>query len=119
MLFNKVNETEIEIYKSTLKVYAICKDEIYGTIICAINKENKAIKICDINCKRNNKGYGSLMMKELIEYAKMNKFIYINGWLSEVDVNHVKRLYHFYYKFGFEIIPDKDGMKFADIKLNL
>lgn len=59
------------------------------------------------------------MMKELIEYSRQNEFAHINGWLSKVDYDHKDRLYHFYQKFGFEIIQKEEEMKFADIKLEL
>lgn len=59
------------------------------------------------------------MMKELIKYSRQNEFTHINGWLSKADYNHKDKLYHFYRKFGFEIIQNEEAMKFVDIKLEL
>lgn len=53
--------------------------------------------------KNYNKGYGSAMMQKLIEYAKENGYSRLYGNLSDVDIGHKDRLYHFYEKFGFEI----------------
>lgn len=119
MLFKRNIEIEIRNDKSSLYVYALYKDQIVGKIVCGIDEETKLIEIGDITCKRNNRGYGSLMMAKLIEFAKVHDFRGINGWLSYVDYDHKERLYHFYQKFGFEIIQSKEGMKFADIKLEL
>ena len=54
--------------------------------------------------KYYNKGIGTMMMNELIDYAKMNNYHEIRGELSTVDNEHKDRLHHFYRKFGFEII---------------
>ena len=43
------------------------------------------------------------MMQKLIEYAKENGYSRLYGNLSDVDIGHKDRLYHFYEKFGFEI----------------
>lgn len=56
-----------------------------------------------------NKGYGSIMMKSLIDYAKTFNIEYISGFLSFVDTKdeeHNQRLRHFYKKFGFTITED-------------
>lgn len=119
MLFKKVLKTQTNLDMPLLKVYVVCNKKILGTITCVIKEELRVITISDIICKQNNKGYGSVMMKELLNYARQNGFMYIDGWLSEVDYDHKERLYHFYQKFGFEIIQNQDGNKFADIKLKL
>lgn len=43
------------------------------------------------------------MMNELLSSAEQNVFKRIWGNLSNVDINHKERLYHFYEKFGFDI----------------
>lgn len=119
-MFSKRNiEIEIRNDSSSLYVYALKKNQRVGKIACGIDEETKLIKIGDITCKRNNRGYGSLMMAKLIEFAKVNDFRGITGWLSYLDMGHEKRLYHFYQKFGYEIVPNDEGMGFADIKLSL
>lgn len=72
---------------------------------CVIESDS-TILIGDIihdNQKNYNKGYGSAMMQKLIEYAKENGYSRLYGNLSDVDIGHKERLYHFYEKFGFEI----------------
>ena len=74
-------------------------------IQCVIESDS-TILIGDIihdNKKKYSKGYGTAMMKTLIEYAKENGYSRIYGNLSDVDIGHKDRLYHFYDKFGFEI----------------
>ncbi|MBD5488051.1 MAG: GNAT family N-acetyltransferase [Lachnospiraceae bacterium] len=119
MIFKRNIDIEIRNDSSSLYVYALYKNYRVGKIACGIDEETKLITIGDITCKKNNKGYGSLMMAKLIEFAKVNDFQGINGWLSHVDMEHEERLYHFYQKFGFEIVPNDDGLKVADIKLQL
>lgn len=119
MFFKKKMDVIIYDEFSSLTIIATCNDKFAGRIDCRIWEDEKRISIGDIQCKKNNKGYGSLMMEKLIEYAKQHGFTSIDGWLSKVDFNHAERLYHFYHKFDFEIIPNEDTCKFADIKLNL
>lgn len=119
MLFRR--KIEIEMHNDNLSIYifAFYKNREVGRMLCGIDKEKRLIKIGDITCKKKNRGYGSLLMTKLIEFAKTNGFKVIIGWLSCVDKDHAKLLYHFYQKFGFEITPNAEGMKFADIRLNL
>lgn len=78
-----------------------------------------------------DRGYGTLLMNELIQYAKKLKVQYISGKLSFVDIGinddddrykeKRERLYHFYPKFGFVIYEhiNKHGLREKKIKLNL
>ena len=85
--------------------------------------EEGVITINDIRCTIINNGYGTVLVSELINYAKENEVKTIVGWISNVDNDHMERLVHFYSKFGFEILPtpkDKpEGLKLADIILRL
>jgi GNAT superfamily N-acetyltransferase len=54
--------------------------------------------------KDYGKGYGSIMMDELLKYAFQNGIHTIRGNLSIVDSDHKERLHAFYRKHGFEII---------------
>lgn len=119
-MFLKRNiEIEINNDNSSVYIHSYYKNQEVGRISCGINKKKKQIKIGDITCKKCNKGYGSLMMEKLIEFAKENGIKSIIGFLSRVDMGHEERLCHFYQKFGFEIVPNDKEMKFADIKLSL
>lgn len=73
---------------------------------------------------RINCGYGSILMREFINYCRCNYISYIYGRLSPRDIydkedtEHYSRMIHFYTKHGFEIldIPESQWKK---IKLNL
>lgn len=119
MFFKRVIKTMVCVNEPVIQIYVVCNKKVLGKTTCIIYKELRTITISDIECKKNNRGYGSSMMKELIEYSRHNEFAHINGWLSKVDYDHKDRLYHFYQKFGFEIIQNEEEMKFADIKLEL
>lgn len=119
MFFKKKVNVIVSIEGQLLAIDAIKGSKAVGRMLCIIHKESNSITISDIDCKRNNNGYGSLMIQQLVEYSYQNNMSYIDGWLSDVDYEHKERLYHFYRKFGFEIVPNRDGMKFADIKLIL
>lgn len=89
--------------------------------LIAILYEDK-ISISDIKCYKNNKGYGSILMSELIKYARSINIKFIDGWLAEIDVSdHRDRLIKFYEKFGFEIkLSDSNDMnRIYDIDLRL
>lgn len=84
----------------------LCVKNIRKARISCVIEEPATIFIEDIICDNNrdiNKGYGSQMMRELISYAEQNGFKRIWGNLSNVDMDHKERLYHFYEKFGFDI----------------
>lgn len=117
MFIKKKIDTNIQAEESLLVICATRQNKCVGRIKCVKIKEK--ITIGDIQCKKNNNGYGSAMMLALIGYAKQNELECIEGWLSNVDGDHIERLYHFYQKFGFEITPCKKEFKMADIKLIL
>lgn len=130
MLFNNKNvlKTKIHLDFFTLKVCVVCNKKTLGTITCLINREQREFAIIDIICENINMGYGSMMLEALIRYARRRRFKYIDGALIKEDYDHKERLYHFFQKFGFEIIQNqdefeiaylKDEEKFADIKLKL
>lgn len=121
MFFKKQVSTDIYFESPLLKVKAISNNRIMGYITCIVKEKDEVIEIGDIQCNKNNKGYGSLMMRELIVFGKQNNYKSIEGWISSVDLDHIERLHHFYQKFGFEITPNKDGNKnkVEDIRLKL
>ena len=75
------------------------------------NKRNKYV----------NKGYGSKLMSALLDYAKKNGIAEITGDLSIVDLDHKKRLHHFYQKFGFKIttFAELNGCYYGCISKNV
>lgn len=119
MFFRKQVTTNIYFNFPVLVVNAILKNRIVGSIKCTVHNDGNTINIGDIQCNRNNKGYGSFMMKALIEYGKRNNYKSIEGWISQVDVDHIDRLHHFYRKFGFNITQNTDSIKIEDISLVL
>lgn len=57
-----------------------------------------------------NKGYGTIVMEQFLEYLKTMPVSLVTGWLSPVDLKcseeHKELLLHFYSKFGFKITED-------------
>lgn len=49
------------------------------------------------------KGYGSILIEELISIAESNNINRINGWISKEDVGHLEKLKYFYQKNGFYV----------------
>ena len=95
----------------------------YAKITC-VTESTSTILICDIVNSDSlpvNCGYGTQMMKELIQYAREHGFSHIYGNLSLVDYDHKDRLFHFYQKFGFKITiyPEPQGLMFGRIDLDL
>lgn len=82
-----------------------------------INNTNE-IKICDIQMKDNNIGNGSIAMKYFIKVSKEMRFNKIVGDISNVDKDHWDRLIHYYQKFGFKVIFNKE-YTWSKIELNL
>ena len=91
--------------ENSLTIVANINVKKISSMKCVV--EEKAILIGDIEPFRNhkdfNKGYGTMMMNELLSYAKQNNINEVYGYLSDVDIDHKERLLHFYTKFGFEI----------------
>lgn len=108
----------INFFKKTIKVWIEPIDNLIFSKISINDKEISRIQcvlqedgillIGDIvPFKKNSyycKGYGSLMMDELLKYACENNINKIVGNLSLVDRNHKERLKAFYEKNGFTVI---------------
>lgn len=119
MLIKRENRAIVKCDPPVLIIAVSKGKKILGKMDCVIKEEINGITISDITCSKNNKGFGSLMMNTLVEFAKDGQYDYIDGWLSKIDLDHKDRLLHFYRKFGFEIMSNDSEMKFADIKLTL
>ena len=128
----------MKIYKDDeiFNVSLIIKNKTYyNSMKCTLDQESKTILIGDIYMKNDrslepwnytkfiNKGYGTLMMTELLKFAKENNYEKITGNISDVDNNtewdlhHRERLIHFYKKFGFKILPDELAPKQIELIL--
>lgn len=70
--------------------------------------EKKEFFIADIHIhfKDYNKGYGSLLMEQLLQIAKKENIKVITGNISSIDWNHFERIRHFYQKYGFSVELD-------------
>ena len=97
----------------------------YAAKIQCLIESDTTILIGDIQhdeeWPKYNKGYGTMMMEKLLEFARENHFSYIHGNLSIVDEDHKDRLHYFYSKFGFTITeyPELQGMYYGKIELYL
>lgn len=104
------------------------KPPVAMNCLAVYNNENdrlKSIFIKDftVNELWQNQGYGSIVMKRFIKFAKYLNVPYVSGELSFVDIGtsdsedkreNRERLYHFYSKLGFSVDKTK-----GKIKLNL
>lgn len=76
---------------------------------CVLDDENRIMigDIVPVNSqsifRQENRGYGSLLMEELLLYAEDNKIKELYGNLATVDIDHKDRLIHYYKKYGFEV----------------
>lgn len=90
----------------TLKVKVISKKGVKvpdSNVFLIVDHENKHMRIADIQIEgdRVNRGYGSIVMEEVLMLARHFEIKYITGWISGVDWDHIDRSEHFYKKFGF------------------
>ena len=81
---------------------------------CEWQIKNKTMLINEFHTfKYANRGVGSVLMRELLIYAKEIECSFVAGILSDIDVkgdaNRRSRRRHFYEKFGFEVIEDEYG----------
>lgn len=110
------------------------KKVFHNAMKCVLYEEEKEIFIGDIYvCKHSssserylpyvNKGYGTLLMNELLSFARAHDYKRISGKLEKFDGNsfydpdHRDRQIHFYKKFNFKILPCEESPK--EIELNL
>lgn len=107
VLFKKSIKVNIETSGSLV----ISKISINGNIIskiqCVLQEDNTLLIGDIIPFKKKahySKGYGSMMMDELIKYANENGIKAISGKLSLIDNEHRDRSHAFYKKNGFKII---------------
>jgi hypothetical protein len=105
---NKVDDALVSLYHNNT-IYLL--GDAYKTIMYAPKLmfhfvTPQHIHIDDVLMKHNNVGNGSIVMRALIKYAKLNSITTITGSLSSVDDDHKTRRDHYYKKFGFEVRDD-------------
>ncbi len=76
------------------------------------NNAEQTLLIGDIESEIENKGYGSILMNNIINIAVMLEADSITGKLAETDSDHFDKLKYFYEKYGFIVKisdPSKTG----------
>lgn len=135
---NKKQSPTLKIYHDefTFNISITIKNKLYPNVMkCVLDRSNNSILIGDINVadvytgnqfdylRFINKGYGSMLMNELLAFAKENGYNKITGELADIDEDneydreHRERQIHFYKKFGFEILPDEEHPQTIELKL--
>ncbi|MEE6132827.1 GNAT family N-acetyltransferase [Priestia sp. GS2] len=78
--------------------------------LSAIYKSEVDIELCDIEVfgENSGRGYGSILLNSLIEFAKENSIQKITGWISYADSDHFDKLASFYKKHDFNVIWHDD-----------
>ncbi|WP_284140834.1 MULTISPECIES: GNAT family N-acetyltransferase [unclassified Virgibacillus] len=85
-----------------------CQHPFRGNWDSAIQAEFQdahTIHIADIKGKQN-RGYGSVLIKHLKEIAREENVQYITGDIAERDADHFDRLTYFYRKHAFQVDID-------------
>ncbi|MFP3919504.1 GNAT family N-acetyltransferase [Lysinibacillus telephonicus] len=82
--------------------------------------DEETIELCDIEVIGENegRGYGTILLNSLINFAIDNSIKTILGWISYADKDHFDKLDYFYKKHGFNVIWGNDNTivnKAADI----
>lgn len=103
----RVSDTSVWINLNSPK-YTGLKPRIMSIIQKNYINNTKEIKICDIQMEDNNIGNGYIAMKYFIKVSKEMRFNKIVGDISNVDKDHWDRLIHYYKKFGFKVIFNKE-----------
>jgi len=75
-----------------------------------VNDTNKKeLFIGDFGSNIENKGYGSILLRNVIKLAKQLGCKTITGNLSSVDGGHFDKLRYLYEKYGFEVKINGDS----------
>lgn len=73
--------------------------------------EKKIAYIDDWRSHIQDQGFGSCLMRHLIQFLSASGFDFLDGIISYVDFDHLEKLLHFYKKFGFEVLAQEDHYK--------
>jgi len=82
------------------------------------HKETIEINDIEVFGENQGRGYGSLLLNSLINFALANSVKVISGWISNTDIDSLDMLEYFYKKHGFNVIlanDNKNPNKVADI----
>jgi len=80
-----------------------------ATIKVIYDSDKKELIICDFLSNIENKGFGSILLRNVIELGKQFDCKTITGKLSSVDYDHFDKLKHLYKKFKFEVNTSGDS----------
>lgn len=67
------------------------------------DSDNKELVICDFISNVENRGFGSILLRNIIELGEQFDCKTITGKLSSVDYYHFGKLKYLYEKFNFEV----------------
>jgi len=82
-----------------------------------IDPKKSELFIGDYESDIENKGYGSILLRNVIELARTINISRITGNLSAVDSDHFDKLEHLYSKYGFKVnILGKTGTILLELK---
>lgn len=94
------------------------KNKRCGYIV--VSEEDGAVFFCYLAVKRDcrNKGYGSKMIKEIVEYFSDRKYLILEadspfGITDEQELEIINRRKNFYYKNGFKQLPNIEYCLFS------
>jgi hypothetical protein len=68
-----------------------------------IDPKKSELFIGDFESDIENKGYGSILLRNMIKLVRMLKLARITVNLSAVDSDHFDKLKYLYEKYGFEV----------------
>lgn len=74
-----------------------------------IDPKKSELFIGDFESDIQNKGYGSILLRNVIELAKTLDLKKITGNLSAVDSDHFDKLDYLYSKYGFKVSISRDN----------
>ena len=82
-----------------------------------VDMEKSELLLGDFESRIENKGYGSILLRNLIKFAEELDITRINGNLSSTDRDHFDKLEHLYSKYGFKVkILGNSGTILLEIK---
>ncbi|WP_186445645.1 GNAT family N-acetyltransferase [Paenibacillus cremeus] len=102
----RTEESEyLHMYADIIKNRRLIRPPLPLGIHCILkNKDEIWLGRLDVYHHQINKGYGTILVKELIQFAQEHGYKTISGYMSAGEsAEHRSRLRHFYSKLGFEL----------------